>query len=344
MPDEMSYDLTIGSQQVSNKKRDSDRQLLALSSVLTMDGMGGRCLVELGDPESTPPMSGDPLTIKLDNGEGEVQVFKGEVDAVETTASAQRISASDSLVKMAQLDVEAVYENVTVDFIVKELMQQAGITPGTIEKGPKLPSFVLFRGPRALRHIQGLAELCSVDIFTDGDGKAHFAGSETKFDKHTFQYGDNVLELCLKKIQPTHDSIEVWGEGAASSQGAEKYYWLPTDLSSVHGKAAISKDGTVSKGKAGSFAVRLCSGAVRSGEAAANLAEAHMKAVAARPVQGNIKVFGAPLVKPGDTVVIERLPEHHSAAAIFKDGQALRVRQVKHMLNMKQGFLTSMDF
>lgn len=343
MPGDVIYDLTIGSQIASSKTRDSERQLLSLVTELGMEGTGGHCTVELADAEYTPPEPGDPLKANLDAGDGEHQVFAGEVESVEATATSQRITASDGLVKLARLDVEAAYEDVTVDFIVKELLQQAGVEPGTLEKGPKLPSFILFRGPRALRYIQGLAALCGVDLFTDGEGKAHFAGPSTAGDLHSFQYGENVRELSIKEIQPVYDGVEFWGEGAASSQGADKYYWLPTELSGVNAKASLAGDGSVSSGTSGKCPIQLCSGALRSGEAVSDLAEARMKAVASRRIQGHIKVFGSPSVKPGDLVKIEGLPAHHSAAEIFKDAQGLRIRRVRHVLDMQAGFITRMD-
>jgi hypothetical protein len=343
MPGDVTYDLTIGSQSASSKTRDSERRLLSLVIELGMDGTGGRCIAELADAEYTPPEPGDPLVVRLDAGDDERRVFTGEVESVEATATSQRVAASDGLVKLARLDVEAAYAEVTIDSIVKELMQQAGVEPGTVEKGPRVPSFVLFKGPRALRHIQGLAELCGVDLYTDGEGKAHFAGPSTAGDLHSFQYGENVRELSIKEIEPVFDGVEFWGEGAASSQGADKYYWLPTDLSGVNAKASLAGEGSVSSGGSGKRPRQLCSGALRFGEAVNDLAEACMQAVAGRRIQGYIKVFGSPGVTPGDHVKIEALPDHHTAAGIFKDAKGLRIRRVRHVLDMQAGFVTRMD-
>jgi hypothetical protein len=69
-----------------------------------------------------------------------------------------------------------------------------------------------------------------------------------------------------------------------------------------------------------------------------------MKSVAGRLVQGHIKVFGAPAVMPGDLIEVEGLPSHHSAKIIFEGGKSLRVRRVRHLLDMQAGFITRMDF
>jgi hypothetical protein len=344
MPGEAAYDLIIGSQSASSARRGSDRQLLSLLVDLGMDGTGGSCTAELGDPEYTPPQAGDPFTVKLTGSDGETQVFKGEVEAVETTATSQRVMGSDGLVKLARLHLAEAYENVNVDFIVKDLMQRAGVEPGKIVKGPKLPSLAIFPGPRALNHIRKLAELCGADLFTDGSGKAHFAGPDQASAKRIFQYGENVVALKLRKNPPINDGVEVWGEGAASSKGAEKYYWLAVDLSGVQGKAALGPDGSVSSGKSGKQPAQFCTGALRSGEAVNAAAEARMKSVADRLVQGYIKVFGAPAVMPGDLVSVAALPPHHSAKILFEGGRSLRVRRVRHILDMQAGFITRMDF
>lgn len=344
MAADVTYDLAIGGQSAGSARRDSDRQLVSLMVNLGMDGTGGRCTAELGDPEYTPPQAGDPFTVKLAGDNGETRVFTGEVEAVETTATSQRVMGSDGLVKLARLDLAQTYENVNVDFVVQDLMQRAGVEPGNIVKGPKLPSLVLFRGPRALNHLQKLAELCGVDLFTDGSGKAHFAGPDQAGETRTFQYGENVVALKLKKNQPINDGIEVWGEGAAGSKGAEKYYWLASDLMGVQGKAALATDGSVSSGKSGKQPAQYCSGALRSGDAADAAAQGRMKSVADRLVQGHIKVFGSPAVMPGDLITVERLPDHHSAKILFEGGKSLRARHVRHLLDMQAGFITRMDF
>lgn len=344
MPQAVTYDVSIGSQRACSRRSESTRHLLSLAVELGMGGTGGICTVELADAGHPLPLTGAPLTVTLDGGQGACPVFTGEVEWLETLATTQRITAMDGLVKLSRLDVESTYEEVTAGFIVKELMQQAGIEPGTLEKGPKFPSFVLFRGPRALRHIQGLAELCGVDLFTDGNGRAHFAGSGTRGDLHRFGYGEDVHEFCLRQAPPVQDGVVVWGEGAAGSQGADKYYWLAGELSGARGQAALTQSGSITTGTSGKAPATLCSGALRCSDAAEEVARARVKSVAGRGFEGHCSVSGAPSVKPGDRVKIDGLPAHHSAADIFQSNRSLRVRRVRHLMQMTAGFMTRLDF
>lgn len=343
MPVDVTYHLKIGEQIADSNQRDSHRQLLALAVELGMDGAGTRCMVELADPEYTTPTPGDAFIVELGGVYSKARVFTGVVDTVETTSHSQRIFGADGLLKLARMDVETSYENVSVDFIVKDLLKQAKVDSGTVEKGPKLPSLTLFRGPRAFGHIQRLARLCGTDLFTDGMGKAHFAGPETKGQTHAFQYGEDVMELQLKEISPASNGVEVWGEGAASSKGAQKYYWLPTDLSGTLSKAVLGNNGSVLTGKSGHFPLHVCAGALRSRQATDAVAKAMVNAKASRCVQGSLKVFCAPAVTPGDRITVTDLPDHHGAADIFNKKMSVRVRRVRHFLDTRMGCITRMD-
>lgn len=327
----------IGQLQASTTPRRQARQLLSLVGELGMGG-AGRCVVELAEPSLSPPATGEAVTVSLGKGDGAQAVFTGEVRDVVRTATALRITAVDGLAKLATFDIETVYEGQTAGAIVRDVLGQAGVDTGTISDGPTLGTYVLHKGPRALRHLQRLAELCGADLFTDADGKACFVTSDEAGTEHTVEYAKDVLALHLATVPPAFDSAVVWGEGAASSQGAGKEHWLVKDLSSVSGKAALGSERTVSAGQEGERPLLVLDGSVRSGEAAADIAQARMAAVAARAVRGFIEVLGMPGVVPGDTVKVDGLPGDSAGSG------ALRVRRVRHRLDARVGFVTRMDF
>jgi hypothetical protein len=314
------------------------RQLLSLVGELGMGGAGGRCVVELAGPSLSPPAQGDLVRVSLGDEQGLTPIFTGQVLGSTRTVTALRISAVDGLAKLARLDVEGHYENQTAGAIVRDVLGQAGVEEGTISDGPTLGSYTLHRGPRALRHLQRLAELRGADLYTDGEGRACFTTPAEEGTRHTFRYGGDVLQFHLESVQPAFDSIIVRGEGAADAQGSDKAHWLMTDLESVSGKAALGESGAVTAGQEGERPLLVVEGAVRSGEAARVLAEARMAAVASRAVRGFLEVLGTPGVTPGDSVLLEDLPGEDTAAP------ALRVRRVRHRLDPHHGFLTRMDF
>ncbi|MFC1747182.1 hypothetical protein ACFL2V_00090 [Pseudomonadota bacterium] len=341
---QVAYKIKIGRQLASSQQRESNLQLLALKTELSMDDVGGRCEVSLVGGEGTPIAGkiGDEVTVELDAGNGAKRVFTGEVESLQTDANTQRIIASDGLVKLARMDIEAGFEQVNVDFIVKQLLDDAGLTAGEVEKGPQLAAYTLHRGPRALQHMRNLARLCGVDLFTDGEGHAHFVAEKESSKEYRLKYGESILTLDLKSEPPLFDGIAVQGEGAASSKGAEKFHWLPSDLTGVSATAALSEKGQAKPNAKVKRALQFSSGAVRSGEAATYVAEQHMKAIAARQIRGRIKIFAKPGIEPGDHISIDALPDNHVATELLQKNNRLRVRCVRHELDRTRGFITHM--
>ncbi|MBP9803374.1 MAG: hypothetical protein KBE22_00525 [Candidatus Accumulibacter sp.] len=340
----LAYRIEIGRQSVSSDAARNERQLLSLLVRLGMDGASGVCELRFGDPEAPAPQVGDPLRIELDAGDGLRKVFTGTVDTVRIDATGQHLTAYDDLHKLAGLETEASYENVDVDFVVKDVLQRAGVAGGHISKGFHLPSYALTRSPGALRQVLELAGWCGADLFGDSAGKAHFVTPAEQGTAHAFDFAMNVLQIEIQATPPIHDSVEVFGEGAAGSQGADKFCWLASDLAGVSGQAAIDPQGVVAVGRTGKTPRRLTLGAVRSGEAAQHVAEAQMRALAARWLRGRIEVLGRPGVQPGDRVRLTGIPPRHAAADLLLGPHALRVRRVSHVLSRRRGFVTRMEF
>jgi hypothetical protein len=340
----LAYRITIGSQSLSNKATDNERLLLSATIRLAMDGHGNSCELLLGDAENIAPKLLDNVTVELDAGTGMKKIFTGTVDTVRINATEQRITAFDNLNQLGRLHTEASYENVNADFVVKDLLKQADISAGTINKGVKLSALVISKNTTALSQLLQLASWCGSDLYSDGEGKAHFTLVKETGKECSFQYGINVQRLELQATPPAYDSVEIMGEGAASSQGAEKFYWLVKDLAGVSGKAAIDAKGVVKTGQLGKKPRRLILGAVRSGETANQVAENTMQALAGRWLRGKMVVTGAPQIQLADSVKISDLPDKHSATSLLQGGHTLRVRGICHTLDRKRGFMTEVEF
>jgi hypothetical protein len=332
-----AYRIHVGSYTASSRAGESNRLLVALTVELGMDQAGGACHIELSGADYAPVAPEDPVTVEIDGG----HVFTGAADVCAATAASQIVSAVDGLARLARLEVEAAFADVTADYIVKDLLSRAGAIPGTIARGPQLPAYVLHRPPRALHHLRALAALCGADPYTDGQGNVHVAAPKSGGADHRFTYGETVKAIDLRAT-PAADGIEVWGEGAASSKGADKAHWLPTRLDGVAAKASLDAHGAVGSG-GGKRPVRWQNGAIRSGQAAKEVAEARMKAAAARRVTGHIDLTGMPGIFPGDLVTIEKLPAGHAAAALLEPGP-LRVRGLRHVLDRMHGLSTRLTF
>ena len=339
-----AYQVQIGSALASSSASESHRQLLQLCVDLNMDGPGAACSIELADSTVAPAAAGDPVSVKLDAGDGAQTVFTGKVADTKARATGQAVIAHGAIAELGRSELEGAYDSVSADFIIKDLIGKVGATAGTVSKGPDLSGWSLHRGPTALGHLRRLALLCGADLFADGAGRIHCAVPKTGSADHRFKFGETVIQLAIQKYSPAFDSIEVWGEGAASAKGADKAHWLSTDLAGVSAKAAVGSDGQVQAGKLGSRPFRLREGALRSGEAVEAVAKAWATSLAARLLGGSLEVFAAPKVQPGDLVAIDGLPTDHAAASLLGQGGTLRVRHVRHLLDRQRGAITRLGF
>lgn len=336
-----AYAASIGSYRVDSDSRQGDRQLLSLVVERGMDAPG-RCIVELADPLHAPVASGAAVTVRLDAGNGSHIVFTGEAYASAATATGQMVRAVDGLAKLAAARMEASYADVTAAFVLKDLIGKAGAQAGEVAPGPSLGSYVVHRQPSVLHHCGVLAALAGADLWTDGNGKVQCAAPKSGGAEHRFKLGENILALDLRAEDPAADGIEIWGEGAAGSNGADAAHWLTTDLAGVTGQAAV-KDGKAQPGQAGARSIRLNAGALRTGEDAAKAAKAWAEAAAMRGVRGRIEVTGAPQVEPGDLIGLDDVPRDHAVAKMLAGGKMLRVRNVRHVLDRARGLRTTLE-
>ncbi|HWN67963.1 MAG TPA: hypothetical protein VNM90_10000 [Haliangium sp.] len=354
----IGYDVSIGSQRFTNTGSGDRRPLLGIESDIGLGGAPGWCLLHLGDISWADPQLGDAVTVSLDAGDGATDVFTGEVAEVSQRADALWVLAHDGLSKMARVEVESAYEEVTAGFIVSDLVDQAGAEPGEIEDGPSLPSYVVHRGPRALHHAQRLAELCGAELGCDGSGKIHFRRPQSGSAAHRLVWAEDLVEIDVGPRAPVRDSFAVWGEGAAGSQGAERGHWLPTDLSGVSGQAAVQpgapdQAGSVTAGSTGALVHTVVAGALRSGEAAGDVASARAQLLALRPLAGHAVALGRPAVQPGEWVDLVDVPAGGAGGAggpgSGPGGRStrtltLRVRRVSQQLTVAGGLLTRLEF
>lgn len=350
----ITYTIRIGSLRFANTGRDA-RPLLALETDVGIGGAGGWCLIQLGDPSWGTPALGDPVRVELDGGDRKTTVFTGEVEGVERRASSLWIRSRDALAKLARTEVEAAYEEASAGFIASDLIEQAGADKGDIDEGPTFPSYVVHRGPRALRHIQKLAELIGVETASDGKGKVHFRKPKPPgAADHRLVWGQDLLSIDLSRSRAQVDSFAVWGEGAAGSEGAERSHWLAVDLAGVQGEAKVEPGrelgeiGRVAGGSSGPSVRTVFDGAVRSSTLASDLAKARAELIALRPMVGHVLLLGRPEVEAGDWIELAKLPAGTPPASAFAQPPAstltLRARRVVHQFGSDRGLQTRLEF
>lgn len=298
---------------------------------LRMNGAGGRAACLVAPVGSAVPAAGSEARIGLDVGDGLLTVFSGTVRRVAAGINELLVECEDGLATMARLEVEAVWEQVTAGFVIKELLGAASVSPGSVMDGPELRRFHAFRGPRALNHLQRLCALCGADYWVDSQGSVQVRTADDIGSEHRLTYGVDILAIDLRRAPAGVDALTVSGEGAAGSQGAEKAHWLPITLDGVRGES----------GNGGPRSMQA--GALASAEAAQATADGRMLQYAQRPLHGTVDILGAPAMALGDTIAINEVPEHQGALASLVDGCVLRVRGLEHRIDADGGLRTRVE-
>jgi hypothetical protein len=145
-----------------------------------MDGAGGRCVLALAATAYHPAEARRPRDGRtLDAGDGSRRrVHRRGRDRRRRPPARSGSTRATASSKLGRLEFDEVFEKQTAGKIARALLDAGGLSAGTVADGPSFPGYVLHRGPRALAHLQRLAEQCGVDVFTDGAGKVHFAGPD----------------------------------------------------------------------------------------------------------------------------------------------------------------------
>lgn len=340
----IDYTIDIGDLTISNDPTAAGPPLVALRVERGIGGAGGRARIEVARTRGAAPRVGDAVRIEIGAGEG--NTFRGEVETVSSGVETLVVEARDGLARLAEHEVERGYQEVTAGFIVADLIAASGAEAGEVEDGPTLPRYVVHAGPRALQHAQRLATLVGAELSTDGEGKVCFVRPREGAATERLRWGEHLLRVELEHEPLRSDSVVVWGEGAAGTDGADKEHWLTTDLSGVSGEACVDDaDGQrrVTPSRRGKRPRALVDGAIRSAATADEIARAHMQHLALRPVRGSLLTLGLPQAGPGTWVELSELPEPFrptTAATSLR----LRVRHVVHQLSPSRGLLTELRF
>ena len=269
---------------------------------------------------------GDALTIELTSGNRNGKVATLDVRTMRTTLGVTDIEAATGKHTLLNTRVNQVYENQSLDQIVKDLAGQAQVSTGSIDTGSTYPYVVVHESRSVFAHVLALARREGLDVFFDTENKLTVTKfSKTKAD-HTFNYGIDILDLVTYHHEPPADHVLVYGESAASNQGSDTWHWLAKDLKPFRGEL----------GKGGRL-VALADRALRTKDAADSQAKAQLGAVKDQVTRGRLVVLGNPLVQLGQAIEIKGAPQPE-LNGLFK------VTAVSHRYGKQEGFLTTLAF
>ncbi|HEU0298715.1 MAG TPA: hypothetical protein VFR37_04655, partial [Longimicrobium sp.] len=156
-------------------------------------------------------------------------------------------------------------------------------------------------------------------------GALYFAPYAEGSPAGSFGYAVDLLAFDLTEATAAVGKVTAVGEGAAGSQGQDASTWLLKDAGPVTRSAGEGEGERL-----------LAEGAVRSGDAAAALAEGVALAASREKLTGRLLVPGAAKVAVGSTVEVKDAPQDALNGSFL-------VRRVRHRYARREGFTTLID-
>ena len=145
-----AYSVTIGNQRWTEQALLIEIGLHAAPMVDT---------AEIVFPAAAPleAAPGDDVTIHLDSGEIEADVFSGQISSIERSLDRIRVRALDGGGILARLRLVVTYEKVSAGTAIRKLCSEAGVDVGSVDDGVDLAFYAVDDQRSALVHIARLA-------------------------------------------------------------------------------------------------------------------------------------------------------------------------------------------
>lgn len=298
--------------------------LLSLLCQAALDVPANRCRIAVHGGSDLAAKPGDAVSVELGHGDALEKVFTGTVAGVAQGFAGIEVEALGSFAGLAAGRLNLLYEKQTAGAIVSDVLGRVGATEGKVEAGPKLPSFALDDGRTLWAHLRALATRCGFDLYADADDKAQFKAYAAAAT-HAFSFGVDVLAYEHGAAPAEVEGVEVLGESpAGQGQGDDASAWL------------TKKDVKGTAGKTSGRVLRVADRAARNPNLAGDFAKG-LLAPHQPTARGGVRLVGAPAVKLGDAVKLEKLP----VAAHNGEG---RVTAVRHRLHARLGFVTDVEW
>jgi len=299
----------------------------AIGAVAGALGLGGG-----GEPafsisvRGTAVKHGDTVVVELANGDRSARVMTAAVDTIHSTLEYTRIVARTALHTLAATRLNQTYQNQSVQQIIQDLAQQAGVDVGDVDTGSMYPCLLVHESTTALGAVADLARREGLDLYVDPDNKLMAKAFSKSSADHTLYYGIDLLELTLDHQPQLPAHVSVVGESPSSNQGSNAWPWIVKDASAV--KSDVGS---------GNSLLALRDGALRSKDAADLFAKQKFGAGKDATARGRCRMLGNPMVKLGDAIEIKNAPKAE-LNGLFK------VTRVRHVLSKREGFVTHLEF
>ena len=298
---------------------------------------------------------GDAVTLELGDAKQQNKVFTGDVAEITVTVQGARVRALGKMNALLNLRTSNVYQNQAAGDVVRDLVQQAGLATGTIDDGPKLPTFVVDQHRSAYAYARDLAVRLGYEFYTDRDGNVmfHALGEAASLDSAgggllgaatgaataaassllgiggsggTYKFAKHLLKSAVFSVVTGPDKVVVGGESPMSSQGDTTFYWLTTSDDENHG---TSGDGDL---------LQFQNDPAARTQDLANRFAAGYRATRLRTQKiARITILGRPDVELGDSATVGDISDQAGNAQGY-------IRAMRHRYAADAGYLTDLHF
>lgn len=298
--------------------------LLALRTDAALGVPVNACRLALHGAAPAEVAAGDDLVVQLGYAEGMETVFTGRVLRMAHALDRVEVEGASAFAALAYARLNLLYEQETAGSIARDVFGRLEVAPGTVEDGLKLPAFAVHANAGAWAQLYALARRCGFDLWADEKDQAQFRPCEGGAAL-ALTYGADLLAWEHEALPAPADGVVVLGESpAGQGQGDDAAPWLT--------KKEV-------KGTAGGSAGRVATvvdPAARTPRLAGDVAKGWMRALS-RTARGRATALGAPAVRLGDALTVEKLPA-------AEQGAEARVTGVRHRLDPRGGFVTTIGW
>ena len=305
--------LTVAGQRLTS----AEAALVRLEVKLSAAGSHDAAQIMLWhDSKLVSPSVGDSMSIAMGDDGSEVDVWAGEVSAIQARADGVVIDGLAATIAFSKKRTSQSYLSQSVADIVNDL---AGSSPvDEVEGDTQLEAYAVDERRSVWSHFIDLAALVGADLGASPAGGLRFVAPKTGAASATLRHGAELLAWRIG-ASAAPDASTVAAYGAASESGSDKWHWLLN---------------TPSAAGSGAGPLRVVA-ALRTRDAAEVMARALSDRAARRALRGRLVITGNPNLRPGDLVETKDLPSGNPGT--------LRVLAVEHVLDARAGFYSTLS-
>jgi hypothetical protein len=260
---------------------------------------------------------GDKLSVALGFGDALQDVFAGVVEAVDAVPGGVLLEALSTSSELSRARVAQAYLAQTVAEVVRDLIDRAGATAGTIDAPAKLAVYHVDERRSIWSHLCDLAALSGCDLTSDAQGAVCFAPPRRGAADRRLRYGAELHSWRVGARRALPEPLPVLPHGAASENGREAWH-----------QVLRFPDGESPSGAS------LVHALVRDRDLARTVAAARNDACTRAAVGGELAIAGDAGLRPGALLELADLPGG--------DPGPLRVLAVTHLFDAANSFRSTL--